>query len=170
MKNPFQIEIPRRSQSCFAGKEIFIPGMDYYSTLEEDESGNWSRRDFCPACWEKFACEEAFKNSWSHWKSKVGIKKAADLPADRSERALILLKEALAKSAEEDKDEAFVLALFLARNKKLALREEVKHSDGSLYNIYEVIATEEMLAVPKLDLSQLQVAKVQQVLAQKFRL
>ena len=170
MKNPFQLEIPRRSNICSAGKEPLQTGMDYYSILDEDEEGNWSRQDFCAACWEKFARNEALNNTLSHWKSKVPNKKASELPTDRSERAFVLLKEALARNAPEDREEAFVLALFLARNKKLALREEAKHSDGNIYNIYEALATEEMLAVPKLDLSTLQVEKVQQVIAQKFKL
>jgi hypothetical protein len=157
-----QQEIPRRKQNCFAGQESFVPGMEYYSLLNEDDAGKWVRRDFCLACWEKFADQ---KRDASYWKSKVPEeKKHPKTHADKNERALELLVTALQDPNTDTLGEAFILALYLARNKRLALR-----SQDEDVMIYEVLATEELLAVPKLDLSSLQIEKIQETLSSKLK-
>lgn len=171
MRTIFQQEIPRRKQICFMGSELFSPGMDYYSLLKEDETGKWLRHDFCIDCWEKFAGQRPRNQTddkASYWKSKVEDKKIyAKSSIDRNERALELLLQALAKNSPEDIEEAFILALYLARNKKLVIRKEINHP-GESSAIYEILATEELLIVPKLNLSQLQIEKIKGTLAIKL--
>lgn len=161
IKPLLQQDIPRRKQTCFVGQEFFQPGMDYYSLLNEDDTGKWIRRDFCVDCWEKFAER---KGEASYWKSKVQAeKKQTHTTADKNEKALELLIEALHSPNAHTLEEAFILALYLARNKKLALRSQEEN-----IMIYEVLATEELLAIPKLDLSSLQIDKIQQTLSSKL--
>lgn len=140
--------------------------MDYYSLLSEGEKG-FVRMDYCVACWKKHASAQADTAPISsHWRSKVPFKKGpARLPEERKERALEILKEALTREGEDDRSEAFVLALYLARKKQLYLRKEMKKPDGQIIYLYEVAVTEEMLAVPKLKLSKLQIERVQAQIA-----
>lgn len=160
-----QLEIPRRNIICSQGQEKFAPGADYYSTLTEAISGEWQRQDYCHSCWEALSREDA-KSTRGYWKSKVPLKQeTVILSRNRNARALELLKERLACGAEEDREEIFVLALYLARARVIYLRQELQQDDGSWLNLYEVSATEEMLAVKKIDLSQLQIGKIQSQLA-----
>jgi hypothetical protein len=171
MKPTFQIEIPRRSSSCAKGHESFAPGAEYYSVLVEGPNGELQRQDFCLTCWDESARQESVKNARSYWKSKVPKKQVTEpLSRNRDERALQLLKQALNAETPHNHEEAFVLALFLARSRVLYLRQLLQQEDGSKINLYEVAATEEMLAVKKIDLPQLQIDKIQQQLAEKMNI
>ena len=165
----FQIEIPKRGAVCAHHGEALTPGSEYYSALKAGEQeGLLSRKDYCAACWETLQQNKQLLDVISSWKSMVPPKKeGSDLPKQRDERALYLLKEALA-SSEDRRDEAFVLALYLARRRRLYLRQELKRANQPPASIYEVAETEEMLCVPKVSLSQLQVETVQIELAKKF--
>ena len=168
LKNYSQIEIPKRGQTCAQGNELLTAGMEYYSVLIEDDEGKLVRRDYCPSCWQ-LVQKELNKQS-THWKSKVPTKKEeACLPKQRDERAMVLLKHCLTKDSDEARAEAFVLALYLARKRIVNLRQELAQEDGSTVSLYEIADTEEMLAVKKLRLPQLQTDKIQQELAKKFK-
>lgn len=168
-KFTFQVEVPRRSRVCVSGEEEFSPGMHYYSMLLEGADGNLARQDFCISCWEK-ARQEWAQKAISYWKSTVTSKKEVDVAANqtRDERACALLKQALSSDSLEDKAEAFMLALYLARKRLLYMRQELLQN-GSLFQLYEVAATEEMLCVKKIPLSQMQVTVIQQRIAEKLK-
>lgn len=167
-KIPFQIDIPKRKNSCSQQGEELIPGMEYYSVLKEEGEGVFSRSDYCPSCWQKQE-EREKQSAYTYWKSKVLRSKERDqLPSDRNERALVLLKEALDGEEEEQKKEAFVLCLYLAYQRYIALRQQVEE-EGCVYSFYEVLATEEMLRVPKINVNQLQVETIQKSLASKLK-
>lgn len=170
MKSLFQIEIPRRGPSCVKGFETLQPGMDYFSVLQEDEHVGLKRQDFCPICWEASAKEEALANGRTHWKSKVSTKKDDKfLSMNRDERVLELLRETLQQTHEEALTECFVLALYLARKRIMALRQELKQEDGSYINLYEILASEEMIAVKRVELSSMQTDKIQLKLASRLK-
>lgn len=167
MKSLFQVELPRRAPVCAKGNEPLLPQMDYYSTLIKDEEKGFVRQDFCPACWEMFVKQEAVKQGHSYWKSKVLPKKPLVITAqNRDERVFELLKESLA--SEELAAECFVLALYLARRRLIALRQEIKQEDG-IALLYEVYDTEEMLCIKKQNLSSLQIETIQQSIAKKIK-
>ena len=153
-----QPEVPKRKQKCFVGQEAFEAGMEYYSQLSEGENGKLNRQDFCLSCWEQWKQQGSDQHE-SYWRSKV-LEEKKRAPIDRNERALDLLKEALQK---DDKEEAFILALYLSRNRRLAMR-----SQDERWVIYEILDTEEMLAVPKIELSALQIEKVKGSLVPKL--
>lgn len=161
----FQIEIPRRSTHCVGCKCSFPPSSDYFSLLTEDKEG-FKRFDYCPSCWEKTAQEGI------HWKSKVPDNSNAALEEkyrNRNEKALALLKDALLMDTPEADSEAFILALLLARSKVASLRQEIEQ-EGKFYNLYEILDTEEILVVPKVNLSSLQIDTLQTDLANKLKL
>ena len=180
MKGLFQLEIPRRATTCFKGNEALLPGMDYYSVLTpaalassaqaSKEEKKIYRQDFCPLCWEQSAKEETIQQQKSYWKSKVSAKKEEkQLALSRDERALELLKASLHQSYEGVEAECFVLALYLARRKIVALRQELKQENGENIQLYEIHATEEILCVKKIDLSQFSIQNIQIILAEKLK-
>jgi hypothetical protein len=169
MKSPFQLEIPRRSPQCALGLEPLTVGMEYYSVLFLEEKG-YRRQDFCLACWEAKAREESLKSSKSYWKSKVYDKKeVTQPPLNKDERAFELFMESLKKEDEEARIETFILALYLARRKILYLRQDLTDQAGRRLQLYEVAKTEEMLTVLRVELSTIQMEKVQLELAKKFK-
>lgn len=167
----FQVEIPKRALCCHKGGETLEAGQDYFSLLVDgDSTGSYQRQDYCRPCWE--ALSKTVKDSQiaSSWRSVVPLTKClSDLPKKRDDRALYLLKEALNSPSKENIPEAFVLALYLARRRLITLRNEMKSPTHGALSIYEVADTEEMLCVPKLALSDLQVEKLQLELARKFK-
>jgi hypothetical protein len=175
LKTFIQKEIPKRKPTCSIGQEPFLKGMDYYSYIEEDEKGKWLRNDFCSPCWEKFSLQKKNNDQQSkvnYWKSKICEKPFSKEPLSFNEKALKLLATAILLDSQESNEEAFILALYLARNKKLAMRKEIDCLEGTAkkcFIIYEVLATEELLLVPKLQLSQLQVEKTREILALKLK-
>lgn len=166
MKPVFQLEIPKRGNQCAQGNEPLTPGMDYYSVLVDDEELGLKRLDYCPACWEKIKNEVKAR---SQWKAKVVAKKEeAPIHLNRDEKIMYLLKESMKLDTPEAHAETFVLALFLARRRILYLRQEVKEDD-SIMQIYEEAATEDMLTIRKIQLSQLQTDKIQLDVAKKLK-
>lgn len=168
VKLPFQIEIPRRSNACAIGNELFAHGANYYSLIIDNE-GILLRRDYCEACWE-----HAKKNpelaSKTFWKSRVvGKKLEEDKLKNRDERALEILKAALVLPDDESAAEAFIMALYLTRRKILAFRQQIQREDGVSINLYEVVATEEMLAVKTVALSNLKAESLQKRIADKLK-
>lgn len=168
MTFPFlQVNIPKRSTLCAAGQETIEPGSIYYSILVE-ENQEISRRDFCSSCWAKFESSKTLPAE-IYWKSKAIVqKKEKAKPQDRETRALEFLKEALHLNSAAAKSEAFILALFLARRRWLYLRQQIMQEDGQRLFLYEVAATEEMLAIPRIALSPADIQQVQKCIADKL--
>lgn len=160
MKVPIKLEIPRRSRTCSKGEEPFKAGMDYFSALREGVEEVYQRLDFCPKCWN----HETEQNSVVHWKSKVPQRKNAPATTEEyEEQAFSLLREAMSQEGVDFAAEAFVLALYLQRRKKLVQRQDLEE-----HILYEVIDTEEMLAIKRVTLSQIQTAQMQTNLARKL--
>lgn len=168
MTLPF-ITIPRRSAICAKGQEVLEPGAEYYSVLIDNGTA-LQRQDFCLACWKTVRLEEGIVQAKTHWKSRVVAKKeVVDHAPDRDAKAMVLLIEQLAQQTADEQAEAFILALYLARRRLLYLRQQLIDEKGVMMQLYEVAATEEMLAVPKLILSPKQIAAVQVRLAAKLK-
>ncbi|WP_068468126.1 hypothetical protein [Candidatus Protochlamydia phocaeensis] len=160
----FQIDIPKRSQSCSEKGERLLPGMEYYSLLRENDNGQISRQDFCVACWEQFSSQQDLSNSSGYWKSKIEPKKAA--PSSRSEKALTLLKSLLGQAAQHE-EEIFVLIIFLSHARRLALRQEFE-SEGATWGLYEILQHEEFIRAKILPISQIEIVRIQQAIAEKL--
>lgn len=166
MKGLNQLEIPKRGAHCFNKQEPLAPGMDIYSFLHEQEENQLARNDYCPACWHDLhATLLAQPNCKGYWKSKIELKKQQP-ESTRTARALLLLKDLLGKP-DSSPEEIFVLALFLAHARLLALRQEFQQ-EGNNYFLYEVVRQEEFITVKSINLSQIQIETIQKSLAQKL--
>lgn len=157
-----KIQIPRRHTHCAKENEVFTSGMHYHSTLIESEEEGYQRKDYCLECWNSMEEHEGI-----NWASQVPQNKGPDLrDLNRDQKALELLKFA---QEEDNHKEAFILALYLVRKKKMQFREEMVHEDGETYSLYEVLATEEMIPVKKIALDDLPVLEVQAEIASKLQ-
>lgn len=163
-KTHFQWHIPRRHAHCAWSQEIIPPGNEVYSLLIEEEE-QFVREDYSSEGWEQAGRERCAQVQGIHWKGRVPEKKEKpQLPQDRDERALHLLKERVTQVDPFAQEEAFFLALYLLRRRRLALRQEIVQG-GVPLSLYEVMDTEEMVTVPRLVLSEIETAQVQARLA-----
>jgi hypothetical protein len=166
MMAPFKLDIPRRGRTCSHGEERFETDDEYHSVLIDQEE-EIVRRDFCAKCWQEVGTSQDIAGH-THWKGKVPEKRVEKmLDLSRDEKALELLKEALESEESGAEEEAFVLGLYLERRRLISRRKEVPR-DGALFALYEVLATEEMLTVKTIPLSQLAVKGIQARIAEKL--
>lgn len=151
---PYFIEIPKASQTCSLGLEP-LAGSDYYSALfENDEAGCLDRKDFCLTCWKTFSKDEAFSKAKSFWKSRMPEKSPEKPPKNRQEHVFNSLENLLKQDSEESRRLAYMLTLFLARQRLLILRQEVE-LDGYKCGLYEIAQQGVMLCVKKVNLQEL---------------
>jgi hypothetical protein len=165
----FAMTIPKRGTHCVKGGELLSAGTEYHSILVEEGSGEIQRQDYCDLCWKEVGMA-ASEQARSSWRSRVPSRKEVlDKTAllDRDARALHILREILDSPTVADLEEAFVLALYLARRRQIALRGQLAMADGGQAQLYEVVATEEMLTVRRVALSQLQIERIQEKLVQR---
>ena len=167
MKKAFQIAIPRRANCCLQCQRVMQEGTEYYSLITPGNlEDHYIRQDYCLSCW----AEQVNKAKGGYWKATVPFRKEpSELPKQRDARALHLLKENILCNHLEDYSETFVLSLYLARRRRITFRRDMLLPDGKQGALYEVADTEEMLLVPKVLLSDLQVENLQLTLAKKFQ-
>lgn len=162
-QNSMRIVIPRRAGACLKCGQGMEEQGEYYSILDTSEEYP-QRFDYCIPCWEKGAKLESGGSSRTYWKSKVPLKKERkEVTLTKDEKALELLEELVSSDQEEDANLAFVLALYLERRKQIAKRKDVKE-----VTIYEVLETEEILAVKKVDVRVLPIVEIQKQIDQKL--
>ncbi len=169
--NTFQFHIPKRNAQCCKCNSPLEPSMTYFSSIGE-ENKEIKRHDYCLPCWNEMISMNDLQNNptkKTHWKSIVAAKCSISKPPhNRQEKALELLKLALASDQKDDHEEAFVLALYLARSRLLYLRQQFNREDGCKISLYEVGATEEIIGVQKLELSRLNIAQIQNRISTKL--
>lgn len=166
----YKVEVPKRSYECAGNKEPLEPGSDCYSLLfdHEKEEGQFTRKDYCPACFE--AAKESLKSAVTHWKARVPERaKEENIFRTKEEKALILLKELIESCDDQKCQEAFILALFLARQKVIALRREVMQEEGALFQLYEALESDEIYLVKKPNIATIPVSEVQKTLSESLR-
>ncbi|KAF3362035.1 Uncharacterized protein PHSC3_001346 [Chlamydiales bacterium STE3] len=152
----FLLQIPKRSSTCSHGKETFSDGMDYYSFIQQEKDHLYVRFDYCQHCWRQLELSEM-----TFWKGRISSKKE-NKPKSSEESALLYLDQVLSDSTK--KEELFILALYLARKKILVFRKSLESHD-----LYENLETEEMLSIPKVAISSLDLPVLQKKLAEKLK-
>ena len=133
--------------------------MDVVSHLEEQEE--WLRSDVCMGC---YVPREGIV-----WKSRIP-QQETETRDDRAllEKAWELLLHLIDKPEYELQEEAFLLALYLARKKILAQRKEKMEHEGRSWCLYEHLETSEMVLVPKVNPLKLPIPAVQKRLYNKL--
>lgn len=159
----FKLEIPKRLTLCCLQGERFLGGIDIHSALYEDESGKWTRKDFCPACWEQM--ESQLPSGRIAWKSKNDKKEKPPL-SGKIQSAFQLFRQFI-DSPENMENEIFVLGLFLAHAKQLIFRKELQQN-GEWVHLYEVPKTGECFFVKTCVLTAIEIETIRQSLASKL--
>lgn len=163
-----KLDIPKRQAQCSGGDHFFQKGDRCY-TLVTLSAATWKRQDLCQHCWNKLCEEELSDQVRSYWNTQItGKEPEAEQPKHKEGRALALLKEALLTRSATSEQEAFVLALYLARKKSLSLRQQVEQLGETIY-LFESTATEELIPVKKVTINPDQVAVLQQRLAEMLK-
>lgn len=134
-----QTEIPRRCNSCQKCLAAFSCGDHYCSVLE-----NTGRHDFCLTCWSQMATPPLR----CFWKATIPKKKEIVSPAQIKISSIIKLLKA---DLDKNPIEALLLALYLVRKRILTFRKDYVEGD-QVFGLYEVISTEEMIAVKRVSL------------------
>lgn len=152
-------EIPRRSDQCHKCPIKLAQVNSYYSALQYADN-SLQRSDYCPACWEEFKQAPQVNSPVCHWHAKSPQPAATTRsPSSHDEWALELLRQQKASHQEQ-----FILALYLARRRILHFRQELEQN-GCLWQLFEVAKSEEILAIPKIELSKIDIAAVQASIA-----
>jgi hypothetical protein len=141
--------IERTSKQCNACDRQFAEEEQYFSALY-DEIHQFTRKDFCPPCWEKGETGAVF----SFWKTR--IPKAGTPPKKHIDNSVLLdfFLRLEGNPDPEKKKLRYALALFLMR-KKLLKYKDIVRSDGQelllleypqedkLFEVYDPRLTEE---------------------------
>lgn len=141
--------IPRRQKRCSHCQTPFSPGSFYYTLLHTLPSPQGGERfDFCSSCGVS-SCTNREEGQAIFWQGRIPTKvEEGPLPA-LAQHAEAILRELCSCQEENVAEQAFLLALFLVRQRKLAQRYEETTPQGGILLWYEVLASGELLAVPK---------------------
>lgn len=163
--NPICVEFPKRAAHCHHGKEILSSGDEYYTLLLDDLEKGYKRLDYCTSCWQKIGPQECK----SYWRAKVPpSQKPGKVKESTYQTALRLLKEVVLDKTEEGEKEAFILALLLARKRRLLLRQELVERGETTF-LYENPQTEEMFTIRRVDIPPHEREMIQEKLSKKFK-
>jgi hypothetical protein len=150
----------RRAPTCTAQGETFAQGNEVFTLLLPQDEG-YLRQDYCGRCWKNEQHKPPLEKGSIHWRTIIPPKVEVTKPAlDSDQKALQLLKDAL---AQQENDLAYVLALYLER-RDLLCSCRIVGEDAKLFSFYEIASNGEVLRVPKVDLTGLQTAMLQQTL------
>lgn len=162
--------IPSRGRSCVRGGEPFAAGMEICSLLSTDDQEGFRRSDYCVACWALESPTRALEGT-TYWRSVLPERQQVEqgAVAERSEQVLDWLRDALARGDGVGARQAYVLALYLVRLRKLVRRQNVTR-DGNPFTLYEMVDGEEAMLVPMVTLSSAEVDELHRDLVDRLRL
>jgi len=145
--------IRSRSTACSACQAAFVDGQSYRTRLIFQEH-DYTRGDFCEACW---AVEAARQPGYSAWK---GCFKMPPLEPDRrikKETAETLLRDLIEQGDTSKAAVIYILAVMLERQRVLVEREIKTTDEGRRMVVYEHKKTAETFAItdPQLKLTEL---------------
>lgn len=124
--------IARSSRTCAHSGQAIEPGQPFYSALlEKDDS--FERRDFSASAWPEIGKDEFF----SYWKNKSAQTPSEKAPPVDYERLLGFFDSL--EGAEEPGKRLFryVLALVLARRRRLRLDDMSRTPEGDRLVVYD---------------------------------
>lgn len=169
MKKYFNIDIPKRHSQCSHAKEELVPGNDMYSAIFE-EGHSLSREDYCSQCWTHLQKEANMHEAVTYWKSVVPEKKEVkEIYLDRDDKALALLKKFSQSDNIDETHQAMILALYLSRRRKLYRRKEEINDQGEGIIFYEVAQTQDFVQVKKVDPQNIDIPKIQKMIAANLK-
>jgi len=141
-----KVKIPCRAQKCFVGDEKLQRGTKVYSLLEE-ENGEYLRSDYCESCWNEKKEKAPLSPNSIFWSVEVpSLEKMEENEQNEEKDMLTNLRELVDSEDEDDTFMSFFLSLYLERKRQIVRRESTEE-----FIYYEVISTEEMLAIKRVN-------------------
>jgi len=145
--------IRSRATACSACQAAFVDGQPYHTRLVFQEH-DYSRGDFCEACW---AVESAQQPGYSAWKGRFKMPPSEPDRRIKKETAETLLRELIEQGDVSKTAVIYILAVMLERQRVLVEREIKTMEDGRRMVVYEHKKTAETFAItdPQLKLTEL---------------
>ena len=143
-----------RGMACGACRKAFEDGQPYITRLVF-EGIDYTRDDYCDACW---VTEAARKPSHSSWKGLFRMPPPEPERRVRKETAETLLRQLLEENNPARESAIYILAVMLERQRVLVEREVRTADDGSRQVVYEHRKTGEtfLLTDPQLKLTEIE--------------
>jgi hypothetical protein len=139
--------IPRRHGRCCQCQTLLNAGVRYYTSLVLPTQENEGQRfDYCQKCGVDRLPEHQ-GNAKIFWQGKIPPKVIEESSIATAQKAIALLRELCASDREDATEQAYILALYLGRQRQLALRYREVLSDATVLLWYEVLTAGDMLAV-----------------------
>jgi hypothetical protein len=151
--------IKGRGHECSHTGKKFSEGDHFYTALFEDpQTGELSRRDFCPAAWQELSDT---LQPFSFWRSKYEPPESHGKPeVMQKESAETLLRRLVEEDSPLTENTRYVLAVMLERKKTLK-QTAVRETEDSTFLIYENVKSGEVLIIRDPDLKLWEIEPVQ---------
>lgn len=146
--------IRSRGTACGACQKAFEDGQSYVTRLVF-EGVDYTRDDYCDACW---VTEAARKPRYSSWKGLFRVPPPEPERRVRKETAETLLRQLLEENNPARRNAIYILAVMLERQRVLVEREVRTDDDGLRQVVYEHRKTGEtfLLVDPQLKLTEIE--------------
>lgn len=163
-------EIPTRGRRCARANELLGAGQEIYSEVRFSPEGEALRRDYCAGCWALEGQERNIADA-TYWRSHLPEKEDTRPDAaveSRSTHVLTWLRQALSREDSRGDQEAFILAWYLVRLRKLVKRHQMHHA-GTPSVLFETVDTGEALLVPVVALTSGDAEILHQQIAERLK-
>ena len=151
-KHLFKYMFPSCSKTCLNCSKSFQIQELIYSSFGRKLNGK-QREDLWSLCWKRQE-ESSTKQHKIFWKSR--LKKERDKKITVSTKAYETLKS-LSQSINNNKDAemAYLLALFMERNKELIIRKDLGKNDKTCIYCESLVQGGDILKIKKINLTQI---------------
>ena len=143
--------ITKSRHQCVCGRQ-FAEGEAFVAALFE-ESGEFVRRDYCPACWEPIRAKGSY---FSFWRAVVPQKEEKRrLFADTNVLLDFFLR--LEQETEDQKRQFFYLLGLILMRKKLLKFDDLERADGQEFLLLRYAREDRVVRVPNPRLTEEQI-------------
>jgi len=157
-------ELPKRNEICFHCHQKLSKTESCHSTLHYKASLH-ERKDYCAQCWKLSEIKQKSEQAACRWKMQAvkALPETFKVSLENNdERALYLLQHALLDPIEQ-----YIIALSLLRKKILRFLEEIT-LENSLFERFQIMNTDQTLALMKVSLSNIDFEKVRRSISEKL--
>lgn len=128
-----------RSSNCHESKQPFSDGEPFYTAIfQNEEKGEFERRDFCVSAWETLENDPQGAKPYSFWRTTFEV--IPEDPKDRdvvgNESAEAMLRRLIEEDDAKSEKARYILAIMLER-KKIFRQTDLQENNGARMLFYE---------------------------------
>jgi hypothetical protein len=152
-------KITRSQRQCASCSKNFIEREDYHVAIIEGKE-EFTRREYCTACWEAEAGKGVRAECFSFWKTRVPEKSGDEKRKLDVDAASVFFRKLAGSDEPNKRDFAYLLALLLMR-KKVIILQGTQMRDGREFMVLRFRGEEEdyLCEDPRLGAEELQKVK-----------